>query len=176
MTIEEALAEIRQTNLPRGRKAQLAAEAVAADDTERRRICFRARAEAVEAAEHAQEAFQDAVALRADWAQRNGQKRPQPPARAGLVDRIELPEPRPVTVRHVKPTKPNIERGPIRAEGINAPQSEGPHICPPSHPHRTNCYSRHKCRCVDCRQANTSWQREYQARLKSRKSGEQTSD
>lgn len=62
------------------------------------------------------------------------------------VKRWEVfPEPRPVSVRYVAPTKPLVPE----VAKVEVPKF----VCPPDHKHGINstCYYRHKCRCDDCR-------------------------
>lgn len=142
MTLDEALATLRTLNLDRGRLIELTRQvATADDDTERRRILYRARAEEAAAID------ERAEVIRTAWADRSARvsaisKRaaqqpldsPERPVRR-TVDPVE---PRPVTVRHIAPQPPKNQ-------------------CPEDHAHgaSTTCYSGHLCRCADCRAGNS---------------------
>lgn len=177
MDTSDALTALRALDLPSQRHRTLAAQIVAADDIERRRVLYRARAEVAAAQDAAQSDYEALRRSRADWACRNPvQSRTAPSASIvstyGDRDGV-IPQPRPVVVTWTTPKRPDVIRervsqnlpesyadiarkqaAKLEAERAREPASE------PDIVHGTSrAYRQAGCRCEECR----DWKRKTRA-------------
>lgn len=166
MNAVEALEALSLIDLPAPRRAYIARLAVSATPAERRRIVYRARAEADAAQEAARAAWKREMAERATYragsakaAQNGSQGRTEANRPMGR----KWPEPRPVTVKFVEPTKPDATI-PRRREGIGMNRSVRPIELPSGMMHGSHSAYTRGCRCVECRAAKARYQREWRER------------
>src|SRR5690606_36667345 len=76
----------------------------------------------------------------------------------------EWPEPRPVHVRFVEPTKPDAVIPQRRREGIGVNRAVRPIDLPNGTGHGTHSAYSKGCRCAECRAAKARYQREWRER------------
>lgn len=161
-------------SLPEARRRYLSAiAATAPTDADRARIVVLAKRENIDQRWATEQALKAELDNRREWASRNEMKPVEVSQEASQrIVRTDdtTPEPRPVSVRFVAPTK-TAKAKPVRPEsiGVNRVYNDAPKPLDPARTHGIVSTYNWGCRCNSCSEASARYGRDYRARKRTEK-------